>query len=302
MTKPITIETAETFWSFQGEVGVGKPQVWIRTTMCNFECRKFGNPNNEDTTSIATLGFDPRDYKTLESMPIITKGCDSSYSWNRDLFKHTWTKWNLDDLAAHLVELIPHHSWVHPVTKQAVGFAITGGEPTLKLRELAELLHHPLLKELQTVTIETNCSVPIRWEQIMRLNQWLSESPNRKLIWSNSPKLSNSGEAWEKAICPDVALKQMCVMGPGPNNAQVKQYFKFVSDGSDESFAEIHRAMQVYYVNGISDKVEVWIMPEGATLDQQDGAAKMICNKAMALGYNVAPRVHVYVYGNAVNT
>lgn len=300
--KETTIETSETFWSFQGEVGVGKPQVWIRTTMCNFECRKFGNPTNEDTTSVKSLGFDPRDYKTLESMPIVNKGCDSQYSWNRDLFKHTWTKWTLDELATHLIELIPHHSWVHPVTHQPVGLTITGGEPTLKLRELAELLHHPMLKELQTVTIETNCSIPIRWEQIMRLNQWLFESPNRKLIWSNSPKLSNSGEAWDKAIRPEVALKQVCVCGSGPTNTQVKQYFKFVSDGSDESFAEIQKAMDVYYAAGISDQAEVFVMPEGSTVEMQESDARSIIDKAMALGYNVAPRVHVYVYKNSVGT
>jgi organic radical activating enzyme len=302
MKKDMTIETSETFWSFQGEVGVGRPQVWIRTTMCNFECRGFGNPDNEDTTSVSVIGFNPKDYKNLIDMPIITKGCDSSYSWNKDLFDHTWTKWTLDELAEQLVSLIPHGYWVHPTTHQGVGLTITGGEPTLKLRELAELLHHPLLKDLQTVTIETNCSVPIRWEQIMRLNQWLFNDPKRTLVWSNSPKLSNSGEPWGKAIRPDVALKQLCVMGPGPSNKQVKQYFKFVSDGSDESFDEIQKAMEEYYAAELPKSTEVWIMPEGATESQQELSMKEIINKAMARGFNVAPRVHIWVYKNSVGT
>ena len=57
-----------------------------------------------------------------------------------------------------------------------------------------------------------------------------------------------------------------------------------------------------YVTAEIPETTEVWVMPQGATLEQQELSAKEICNKAMALGYNVAPRVHVYVYGNAVNT
>ena len=291
-----TIQTSETFFSFQGEKSVGYPQVWIRTTKCNFECRGFGNPENKDTTLISTIGFDPKDYKTLESMPIITAGCDSSYSWS-PLFEHTWTTWTFDDLAQNLLDTIPHHSFVHPKTHQRVGLAITGGEPTLKLRELSEFLFHPKLHELQTVTFETNCSVPIREAQIIRLNQWLDVNPNNQIVWSNSPKLSNSGEKWSDAIKPSVAMRQR-ELHPG----RFQQYFKFVSDGSDKSFDEIERAMEAYHNAGVPLETEVWIMPEGATLEQQNGVDARICDAAMARGYNVAPRVHVYVYGNQVGT
>lgn len=297
-----TIQTSETFWSFQGEVQVGKPQVWIRTTLCNFECRGFGNPTKEDTTSIQVLKFDPRQYDNLVDMPNVNVGCDSQYSWNKGLFEHTWTTWTLSDLADHLVDLIPFKAFVHPATIQPVGLTITGGEPGLKLRELAELLHEPVLKDLRVVTIETNCSVPIRWEQIERLNQWLMGDPCRKLVWSNSPKLSNSGEKWKMAIRPKVAAMQRMVTGKEFCN-QMEQYFKFVSDGSDQSFEEISQAMNEYYTEAIIPRdVPIWIMPEGATTEQQNDVQSMICDRAMARGYNVAPRVHVHVYGNRVNT
>lgn len=298
----ITIQTSETFWSFQGEgPQTGRPQVWMRTTLCNFECQGFGNPNKENTTSVAVLKFDPRDYKTLEEMPNIHAGCDTQYSWNRDLFQHVWKTWTLTELAEHLVELIPFKKFVHPTTGTAVGLTITGGEPGLKLREIAELLHEPALADLQVVTIETNCSVPIRWEQVERLNQWLAGDSRRKLIWSNSPKLSNSGEKWKMAIRPKVAGMQRAVTGKEFCN-QRDQYFKFVSDGSDQSFEEIEKAMAEYYAGGIPRDVPIWIMPEGATLEQQQNVDADISNRAMARGYNVSARVHVYVYGNSVGT
>lgn len=298
------LETSETFWSFQGEGPLtGRMQVWIRVTGCNFTCGKFGNPNNENTQDVSVIGFNPKDYATLEAMPIIQKGCDTQYSWNRDLFKHVWTRWSLPELAEHLRDLIPFKSFIHPVTNQRVGLTITGGEPGLRLREIAELLHEPALKDLKVVTIETNCSVPIRMSQITQLNEWLAADPERELYWSNSPKMSNSGEKWADAVKPNVAAYQRVVTGREfTGRTQMTQYFKFVSDGSDQSFEEIERAMNEYYAAGIPKDVQVWIMPEGATLEQQSLSDTEIINKAMARGYHVSPRVHIYVYGNAVGT
>jgi organic radical activating enzyme len=74
-------EWSETFFSIEGEAKYsGHPTVYIRFARCNFQCKGFGNPTNEDTTDVKVLGFNPKDYNTLETIPLIVKGCDSIYS------------------------------------------------------------------------------------------------------------------------------------------------------------------------------------------------------------------------------
>jgi len=48
-------------------------------------------------------------------------------------------------------------------------------------------------------------------------------------------------------------------------------------------------------------KPDIWIMPAGATKEEQENVAA-ICNVAMEKGYKVATRNHCYVYGNQIGT
>jgi hypothetical protein len=46
----------------------------------------------------------------------------------------------------------------------------------------------------------------------------------------------------------------------------------------------------------------VWIMPVGAREEEQTATAGDVAKLAFQRGYNVAARVHVYLFGNAIGT
>ena len=43
-------------------------------------------------------------------------------------------------------------------------------------------------------------------------------------------------------------------------------------------------------------------MPTGARSEEQEATAGSVAQKAFQRGYNVAARVHVYLFGNAIGT
>lgn len=291
------ITVVELFRSFNGEGlhinGRLESAIWVRVAKCPFTCRAFNNPNNVDTETNEGLGFDPTTLTSLAEMPEITVGCDSIYAWD-DRFKHLWKSYEVGDLAKALVAMLPDgaKNWQHPVSKQRYGLTLTGGEPTLVMKAIVELLVQPELDNLRTVTFETNCAVPLMPKHMMALREWCEKVPGRQIIWSNSPKLSISGEPWEKAIVPTNALMQRLV---GEGN--FKQYFKFVVDATEESFAEVRRAMAEYHASGIPEDVEVCVMPCGGTLEQQQQIDTKVSDMAMERGYHLSWRAHIYSYG-----
>jgi len=284
------ITTSEIFYSPQGETALtGRPQVWVRVSKCNFECQGFNNPDKVNTLTNEGLGFDPTKYKTLKSLPPITVGCDSIYSWD-DRFKHLWSTWTLEELAAELLTYLPNGRW-----NRNIGLTFTGGEPTSRMKAIADLIHLPEFDNLQTITFETNCSVPLMDKHMDRLSEWTMAQPHRMIVWSNSPKLSITGEAWEKAINPAVALQQLKV-------ANAYQYFKFVVEPTDESFTEVDKAMAEYHAAGIPAEAEIWTMPVGGVLEQQQVIDRKVTEMTLARGWNVSWRAHIYVFGNELGT
>lgn len=291
------ITVVETFRSYNGEGlhinGRLESAIWVRVAKCPFTCGSFNNPNNRNTLTNEGLGFDPTTFDSLADLPEIVVGCDSIYAWD-DRFKHLWKTYEIDELAQHLVTLLPAgcENWQHPITKQRYGLTLTGGEPTSVMKAIVELIFHPALNGLRTITFETNCAVPLMPKHMLLLKNWCESVPGRQIIWSNSPKLSISGEPWEKAIVPINALHQRLV---GEGN--FKQYFKFVVDATEESFSEVARAMSEYHASGIPEDVEVVCMPMGGTLDQQQSIDKRVSDMCMERGYHLSWRSHIYAYG-----
>ena len=291
--KCMKITTSELFYSPQGEAALtGRPQVWVRVAKCNFECQGFNNPNKVDTTTNEGLGFDPSKYKSLKDLPVISVGCDSIYSWD-DRFKHLWSTWELEELADALLTLTPHQSWITP-QGQKIGLTLTGGEPTSRMKAIVELIKLPQFDNLETLTFETNCSVPLKQAHMDALSEW-SYYTGKQIVWSNSPKLSITGEPWEKAINPSVALMQRQVKGS-------YQYFKFVCEPTEESFGEVEKAMEEYWTAGIPDDTEIWVMPVGGLLEQQQQVDRRVAEMCLERGWNVSLRAHIYVFGNEVGT
>ena len=55
-------------------------------------------------------------------------------------------------------------------------------------------------------------------------------------------------------------------------------------------------------MRGAGVRWPVWIMPVGARSQEQKATAGDIATRAFKRGYNVAARVHVYLFGNAIGT
>lgn len=284
------ITTSELFYSPQGEGPLsGRPQVWCRVAKCNFQCQGFNNPTKVDTTTNEGLGFDPIKFKSLKDLPPISVGCDSIYSWD-DRFKHLWMTWELEELANAFLALTPEGKWT-----RNIGLTLTGGEPTSRMKAIVELLQLPQFDDLQVLTFETNCSVPLMDKHMEALSEWVIKKPARMVVWSNSPKLRYTGEAWEKAINPTVAAQQRKVYNS-------YQYFKFVVESKKESFDEVVEAMNVYYEGGTPQDAEIWIMPVGGLLEQQQAHDRWITEETIRRGWNVSLRAHIYVFGNEIGT
>jgi len=285
---------SEIFLSLEGEaMFTGWPTVYIRFARCNFQCRGFNNPEGLDTTKVEVLGFDPKDYSDLKSLPLITRGCDSIYSWDKK-FAHLWHKGDETNLAEETIKLLPFNSWIHPKSNLPVILSLTGGEPTLNWKTIPTLINHPLFADISHLLFETNCAVPLTWDFIDNLNDWL-DAKNRKVIWSNSPKLSVSGEVWNKAIKPEIAIMQKHV-------ERHIQYFKFVCDASERDFDEVEKAMKEYHNAGIPKNTKVYVMPVACTSFQQEENATQIANMCMERGYIFCIRLQNILWGNEVGT
>jgi organic radical activating enzyme len=208
-------------------------------------------------------------------------------------FKHLWDSGDEDKLVEETMKVVPHGSWRHPETGQPVILSLTGGEPTLRSKHLMSLLNHEAFNGLLYLLIETNCSVALDKEFIDALNTWVLKANGRKIIWSNSPKLSCSGESWEKAIRPSVAKQQILHWG-------TDQYFKFVCGASDRDFNEVAKAMAQYKAVGIH--APVYIMPMACTEEQQDEISAKVAHMCIDRGYIYCHRIHNSVFGNEIGT
>lgn len=285
---------SELFFSIEGEAKyTGHPTVYLRLTGCNKTCAGFNNPTNVDPGSLSVLGFDPKRIQVFQDIPEISIGCDSIYSWDPQ-FSHLWTTATVDQVIDELEKLLPY-GWTHPATKQNIILSITGGEPLQSQKALPELIDHPRLAKCKHILFETNGSVPIKDALSTSLTKWLKDDSERILTFSNSPKLSASGETWKSSVKPKAVLTQF---GLG----DVDAYLKFVCDAKEEHFDEVVRAMVEYHTNGVPITTPVYIMPMACTESQQTDIEKNVALMCMKYGFIYAHRVHVNVFKNAMGT
>lgn len=290
------IEISELFRSIEGEGPYsGRTTIYARFARCNFSCPHFNNHNKLTTpTGYAPLNFVPADYNNLQDIPIVEMGCDSQYAVN-PAFAHMWKKMSVQELAQGLCDLLPVPGWTGGTVPTIL--SLTGGEPTLRWKQIIELINHPFLSEVKHVLIETNCAVPINQRFIDAISAWLDADLDRRWTWSNSPKLSSSGEQWQKAIRPEIAKAQTHYITP-----RVDQYFKFVCGPDQNDFDEVKKAMSEYHAGGIRKSSPVYVMPASAILEQQTSTSAQVAEMCMQHGFIYCHRVHLDVYGNAIGT
>ncbi|TFE26211.1 7-carboxy-7-deazaguanine synthase QueE [Frankia sp. B2] len=187
--------------------------------------------------------------------------CDEPHTWDRNRF----------DVDAHSERLSQRTllGWAldSPVTRVVV----TGGEPLLQQSALFPLVA-ALAQAGRQVEIETNGTVAPTAEMVEVVERF-----------TVSPKLSGSRVAAGRRIVP-AALTAFAGCG--------KAVFKFVvsADGEIDEIAELEGRF------GLSP---VWVMPEGTDEPNVLAGMRRLAEIALERGWNLSPRLHVLLWGNA---
>ena len=290
---------SEIFHSIQGEGHyTGVPTAWIRFFLCNLQCNGFGqiDPSDPSTYELPFESYDVSQVKRVEDLPVWDKGCDSSYTWAKK-YKHLMGQETPTVLANKIVDVLktdsnPDGLFLHPVTKQRQHLCITGGEPLMVTGQTATVgIYEQLEKQgnlPSSMTFETNGTQKLRQPFIDWANRIDTE-----IFFSVSPKLwSVAGEKAEKAIKPEIVAEYY-------NTSKAGQ-LKFVCGHKDQQWDEMEEAIAKFKSAGVD--WPIWVMPVGAREEEQKDSAGAVAKRAFQRGYNVAARVHVYLFGNAIGT
>jgi 7-carboxy-7-deazaguanine synthase len=326
--------------TFQGEGHYcGVPTVWVRFWGCNFECNGFGqdDPTNQASWNLDYQTVDVSSIKRMEDLPVFNTGCDSSYSWSKKFahLAHTGTAAEICDQLEEFLKRGGHNpegKFQHPVSGQWTHLAFTGGEPMMNQNAIVDIMLEFARRGNMPkyVTVETNGTQEartkfseylegVRYDEngevdlyaenfdyeasfYMKALRWLRAENYAGLseeqealagvewFWSVSPKLYLSGEQKVDALQPEVVAKYKQLSDHGQ--------LKYVCDGSDRAWQEVEEFTAAYRAAGIY--WPVWIMPVGATVEGQNKVAAKVAEEACRRGYNVAARVHAYVFSNVI--
>ena len=289
---------SEIFYSVQGEGRfVGVPSVFFRVFGCNFNCHGFGQGRDQTKwlkpEEMPYMTQDLSHVKHVRDLPVVEIGCDASASWSsRQKNLVAWE--GMDDIAKRVTQYTPNNKWTND-NGTDIHFIITGGEPMLWQRETQILLRQPQFNSLKNLTIETNCTQPFKsgfdkFLQGLVAGDYTKEPVH--ITWSTSPKLSISGEKWDKAIKPEVARQYADI----PNS---HLYFKFVVQ-DEKDLEEVDRAREEYKKAGV--EADIYLMAVGATQEGQAKTAKQVADISLQNGYKYSPRLHVDLFGNKWGT
>ena len=236
--------------TIQGEgKRIGNPSVFIRFGKCNMSCYGFGV-----------------EYETPSGLKKCS--CDSFHAVDM-AFKDQWQ--SCDDY----MQIINEVKRILPQKKCDI--VITGGEPLLywKDEEFQKLLKY-YIDENYHVTIETNGSLDIEL-----LHDW-----QKKILFSMSVKLSNSGELLKKRV-NSRALTHIIEFA---NEA----YLKFVIDNDflPKAKEEIDNILKDI------PSTEVYLMPLGDTAEDIDKNSEAVIQMAVENGFKYSDRLHIRVWNN----
>lgn len=286
--------------TIQGEgTYTGVITSWIRFFGCNLECKGFGqeDPKDPSTYDLPHEKLDLNDVTDVNELPVVEKGCDSSYSWSkrfRHLAKRATAEQICDEVEkVNASEFNPEGKFKHPNTGQHIHLCFTGGEPILAQHGI-----HAVLEEFDRrgntphyITMETNGTQYLKEPLYNFLrDQWAGTES----FWSLSPKLfTTSGEA--NVIKPEIVSRYT---EADPYRTPANGHLKFVVNGSQETWDELDEAVQAFRDQGIN--WDVWIMPVGSTDEDLRVNQANICEQCFDRGYYFAPRVHAWVFDNVL--
>jgi organic radical activating enzyme len=294
------ITYTEIFYSLQGEgKWAGVPSVFFRTFGCNFRCRKFGRPRDEEISGhnpevveiLRMVEADPERYREFKDLPLVTTGCDT-YASIYPEFKRFNDQDDVPTIVDKMHALIPHNTWDQGWNDD-VHLVITGGEPLLAYQQLyPEMIELCRERGLKNLTFETNGSQHL-YENV---REYLFEEFTRngrdydRLTFSVSPKLPCSGESWDRAINPKI-IKEYEMVG--------STYVKFVV-ATRQDVEDAQRAVDEFREAGFGGPV--YLMPVGGVPQVYNLNVQEVATLAMERGWRYSPRLQVDIWRNAWGT
>ncbi len=175
--------------------------------------------------------------------------CDTEYTWKDNII---YKKMSLKEIEGKILKYNSSH------------LVITGGEPLLWQKDFYPLVERLLSKNF-IIEIETNGTIG-------------PELPE-EIYFNVSPKLSNSGEDFEKRIKIEI-LKKF--------NNRERTIFKFV----------IQKEKDIEEVIGLKERVgiertKIYLMPEGKTPEELKEKRKMVFELSKKYGFKFSDRLHI---------
>lgn len=195
--------------------------------------------------------------------------CDTRYSWD-------WARFDPAD-ERHEIEVEALAELIVKQLQGAMLLVLTGGEPMLQQPALITLLQ--LIRQRVPglrAEIETNGTIspmPPFAEQID--------------LFVVSPKLTNSAVSEKRRVRPRA-------LASFPADRSVLKFV--VAETRD-----LEEVAQLRTIAGIPPH-RTWIMPEGTTSDAIVRGLGMLSPPAAELGYNVSPRLHIFLWGDERGT
>lgn len=288
------IKIAELFYSVQGEGRyMGVPSVFMRTFGCNFRCKKFGRPKDEEiegaNPEVAAVMTRISEFKSYNELPLVSTGCDT-YAAIYPEFKDLSPYRSPEEIVTDIMAMLPYRQW------RDEHLVITGGEPLLAWQQIYPvLLNRPEMLRLKEITFETNGTQLLYPEfRHFLLNWTLNPTFGRRgpnaLTFSVSAKLSCSGESREDAIRPDVVMQYQEVG---------HTYLKFVI-AQEQDAEEALEVLEIYRREGFTG--DVYLMPVGGVESVYSLNNRRVAELAMKHGLRYSDRLQVPLFKNEWGT
>lgn len=288
------IKIAELFYSVQGEGRyMGVPSVFMRTFGCNFRCKKFGRPRDEEiegaNPEVAAVMTRISQFKSYNELPLVSTGCDT-YAAIYPEFKDLSPYRSPEEIVTDIMAMLPYRQW------RDEHLVITGGEPLLAWQQIYPvLLSRPEMLRLKEITFETNGTQLLYPEfRHFLLNWTLNPTFGRRgpnaLTFSVSAKLSCSGESREDAIRPDVVMQYQEVG---------HTYLKFVI-AQEQDAEEAMEVLEIYRREGFTG--DVYLMPVGGVESVYSLNNRRVAELAMQHGLRYSDRLQVPLFKNEWGT
>ena len=288
------IKIAELFYSVQGEGRyMGVPSVFMRTFGCNFRCKKFGRPRDEEiegaNPEVAAVMTRISEFKSYNELPLVSTGCDT-YAAIYPEFKDLSPYRSPEEIVTDIMAMLPYRQW------RDEHLVITGGEPLLAWQQIYPvLLSRPEMLRLKEITFETNGTQLLYPEfRHFLLNWTLNPTFGRRgpnaLTFSVSAKLTCSGESREDAIRPDVVMQYQEVG---------HTYLKFVI-AQEQDAEEALEVLEIYRREGFTG--DVYLMPVGGVESVYSLNNRRVADLAMQHGLRYSDRLQVPLFKNEWGT